>query len=1511
MANPLVAQRQSSTTWHSGINLFDDAAGLYDGVQSGSWVEGGLSAFGVGMDVLTIAMNPVGTLISYGLNWLIEHVQPLQDALNQLAGDADQIQAYSKTWGNIATAVGKAAQDLTTAVKTDTANWTGQAADTYRANVTDKIDHINAAATCASTISTVVEMVGVLTAAVRMIVRDMVTQAVGDFIQDALEEAFSLGLGTPVVVAQVVEQVSEWITKITGVIKKLLNSVEALRPLMSKLEEIWSAIQKVMNALHGHAGGDEPHLPSDSTHPSSVDEPPTTTTPSDATTPSSAPHDAPPDTGDPAPTTGPADPTDPTTPSSSDGTTPSSADDEPPTGGQQSDGNGGCDGKGGDPVDAVSGQMITSVDDVELPGLLPLVLRRAYASGYRGGRSHGPGWASTLDQRLEFGPLGVRYFGDDAEQLHYPLPTGRAAVPEFGARWPLTWDGVSDTYRVEDPRTGWVRHFGPGRGTPGVRPITALTDRNGNRVDYVRDDHGVPIGITSSAGYRIDVGTQRTDDGVRLTGLTLRRADLEPAPLVGYRYDTAGRLVEVVDAAGLPFRYEYDDAHRITAWVDRENYRYRYVYDADGRVVRGEGDGGVLSADFAYDLDNRISTVTDSLGNTTAYHYDEFQHVTKIVDPLGGVELTEYDRNHHLLSRTDALGNTTRYTRDADGSPVRVDRPDGTAITLSYNELRLPVEFVGPDGGGWHYDYDERGNLVRLTDPAGAVTSYGYGPRGEPTSVTDPLGRTTTVVTDAAGLPLSVTGPSGATETYQRDAAGRLVAVTDPMGAVTTTEWSATNKPLRCHYPDGTTQTWQWNRNGDLVAATDPGGATTRYEIGAFHEVAARTDPDGARHVFGHDTELRLVQVVNPQGLVWRYTYDAAGNLAGEQDFNGRTLRYAHDAMGQLVELVNGAGETTAITRDAIGRITEQRGSDGRHTRFAYDPAGRLTHASNADCELRFTRDALGRVLAEAVDGRVVASAYDTAGQRTSRTTPTGRVSSWQYDAVGRPLTVTAAGQRITFGHDAAGRETHRWLGPHIAVTSAWNPVGQLTARQLVDVTDRDGGRISELLFGRTWTYRADGLPNSVTDDLEGTRRFDLDPLGRVTSVHAATWQERYEYDSSGNLTFSADSRAAGSPVAGPRLTTGTLLRRAGRSHFDYDAQGRLVRTVRQTLSGRRQIWTYRYDSQDQLVDVVNPAGHRWRYRYDPLGRRVAKQRLDGPTVVEEVRFSWDGDTVAEQEHRGPDTAVTATTWDYEPGALIPVSQDRRRFDGRTPQDVIDRQFHAIVTDLIGTPTELVTTEGRIDWRRRAGLWGNEYRPATGSAHECLLRFPGQYHDYETGLDYNHHRYYDPETARYTGPDPLGLDPAPNHHGYVDNPLTWTDPLGLAGITKARYLYLDRPGYWNYVLKDSSGKIYYVGRAGPNETVQSVARRHAANGDRFNPDPANPANGDTLERVPGSRTYGQARLMEQDMIDKNGTFIGKGAGTQRGNVIRGMDPDKLAEYQDYENRKNSGLGCPK
>jgi RHS repeat-associated protein len=195
---------------------------------------------------------------------------------------------------------------------------------------------------------------------------------------------------------------------------------------------------------------------------------------------------------------------------------------------------------------------------------------------------------------------------------------------------------------------------------------------------------------------------------------------------------------------------------------------------------------------------------------------------------------------------------------------------------------------------------------------------------------------------------------------------------------------------------------------------------------------------------------------------------------------------------------------------------------------------------------------------------------------------------------------------------------------------------------------------------------------------------------------------------------------------------------------------------------------------------VRTPDGTLWRYHYDPLGRRVAKERLgpDGESVVERTEFVWDGPVLAEQSTapNGQLPHRTTLTWDYD--GLTPIAQTERLTDEAT-QVEIDARFFAITTDLIGTPTELVDEQGRIAWQSRATLWGVTAWNADADAY-TPLRFPGQYFDPESGLHYNHHRYYDPLTARYTTPDPLGLAPAPDPAGYVHNPCTTSDPLGLA-----------------------------------------------------------------------------------------------------------------------------------
>ncbi|MDX6361376.1 MAG: hypothetical protein QOC85_379 [Streptomyces sp.] len=1050
----------------------------------------------------------------------------------------------------------------------------------------------------------------------------------------------------------------------------------------------------------------------------------------------------------------------------------------------------------GEPIDVATGAMLMTQTDLTLPASLPLLFQRTHLSSYRGGVCFGPTWISTLDECVQIDGEGVVFAAADGMRLVYPVPEPDVAtLPVKGARWPLYWDGKPDgVMTITDPESGVVRTFSTpfSSGSFGVvhLPLDSWSDRNGARIDVERDDEGVPFGIRHSGGYYVAVDTQ----GPRITALRL----LDEAPsrygpqgplgegtiVMRYAYDTSGNLTEVINSSDEPLRFTYDGQGRMTRWTDRNGTWFSYVYDERGRVVRTEGVDGILSGTLTYDDAASTTTYTDSLGHVSSHRYNSEGLVVEETDPLGHAARTRWNKHGDKpLAVTDPLGRAMLYGYDEAGNATEVTLPDGSVARAAYNEQGLPTEVVELGGAVWRHTYDERGNLLMTVDPTGTEARYTHDESGRPTAITNGLGHTRTVAYDAAGLPLAVTDELGHTTTVRRDSFGRVIEVTDPLGHATRLGWTTEGKPSWRELADGARESWTWDAEGNLLSHTDLAGNTTHHTVGHFGAPATRTDPDGARYTFAHDTELRLTTVTNPQGLTWSYAYDEAGRLTAETDFNGRTLTYTRDTAGRQATRTNSAGQTLRFVRDPLGRVVEQHADTGDVTTFAYGSDGSLCRAANADAEVTLERDMLGRVRSETVNGRTTTHVYDAVGRRTRRVTPSGLVSEWTYDPAGRPLTLRSSAGALDFAHDAAGRETQRNLGTGATLAQMWNATGLLTAQTLTAaVPDR-------ILQHRTYAHRTDGYLTEIRELTSGTRCFDLDGVGRVTGVRAHGWSETYAYDLAGTVVH-ATSPAHEAP--GERRFDGTLVRSAGRTSYEHDAEGRLVRRTRKLLNGQTRTWTYSWNAEDRLTEVTAPDGSRWRYAYDPLGRRISKQRVaDDGSVADRTDFVWDDLSLTEQT--APDGWVT--TWDHAPDSPRPVAQTSRKRTATAANASFLAQlaeesdpehgarFLAVVTDSVGTPTELVSATGELVWQRRTSLWGTHV-PAPGEATssvDCPLRFPGQYADSETGLHYNLHRYYDPETARYISADPLGLLPAPDHHAYVPNPLGWSDHLGLAG----------------------------------------------------------------------------------------------------------------------------------
>ncbi|MEV6561597.1 putative T7SS-secreted protein [Nocardia sp. NPDC051756] len=1097
-----------------------------------------------------------------------------------------------------------------------------------------------------------------------------------------------------------------------------------------------------------------------------------------------------------------------------------------------------------DPVDISTGEFLLPETDLDLPGVLSLTLLRAHHSNYRFGRWFGPSWSSTLDARIVIEDAGVTFIGENAMMLAYPHAEVGVPVHPLteGQQWSLTRTEAGG-YRVRDQRRELIWHFAPELGLDGIEArfgnyaVSAITDRHHNRLRFHYDADGVPIEVTHSGGYRVRIDSDRA----RITGLSLLTDDPDigefATPILEFTYDETD-LIAVTDADGATTRYTYDADHRMTSWTDSNGNQMVNTYDESGRVVFQRGTAGILNCDYDYlplpDGSGRLTTITDSLGATTSHGFDRELQLRDIIDPTGRRTHIDYNADRRPLTITDPDGATTRYLYNDAGDRAKIIRPDGNSTEIEYLWRHRPSTITSPDGSISRREWTTDGDLAAVIDPAGNRTEFTYHPNGALATIVESNGARTTMQVDAAGLLTQVTQPDGTVTRIRHDAAGRPTHVIDPLGTATRFDWSPAGKLLRRTDPDDHTESWTYDGEGNTRSYTDRTGGVTQFAYGAFDLLHSRTEPDGSITRYTWDTERRVTAVHNPIGQSWTYEYDSAGRLIAETDYAGATTRYTHDRAGRIGAITPATGTTRHHRHDLLGRLTEITAGD-EWIRYTYDPVGRVLSAVNgtgADPthSLEFAYTATGSTAAERLDTRQpMLFEHDQRGHRIRRTTPSGAVATWHHDVTGRLDQLSADERDITFDYDPLGRLTG-WRVDELAITRGITAVGQVTHQDVTAFPARSlslGSGLSarpapHLLRRDEFTYRPDGylightVARAQADRLH--RDYSLDAAGRITTVSTnGNPTERYTYDALSNIINSATpaTPSSSTPVAAPAFPTDdnrreyrdNLLVRDGRTRFHYDAAGRLIRKTTVRLSRKPDVWHYRYNAFDELVDVWTPDHQWWHYTYDALGRRTTKQHLatDG-TVLERVDYLWDGLHLIEQA-----TSTSTIRWQYQPGSHTPLTQT-------TDVATIDREFYAIVTDLAGAPTELIDpTTAQSVAVAAADLWGRtNWRGKTSSP----LRFPGQIYDPETGLHYNMFRYYNPDTGQYLTPDPLGLAPAPNPYAYTTNPLRFIDPLGLTPSACERFDNFNRqvtPGELQRAPAPYPG-----GRAGHADTKHRV-----------------------------------------------------------------------------------------
>jgi RHS repeat-associated protein len=175
-----------------------------------------------------------------------------------------------------------------------------------------------------------------------------------------------------------------------------------------------------------------------------------------------------------------------------------------------------------------------------------------------------------------------------------------------------------------------------------------------------------------------------------------------------------------------------------------------------------------------------------------------------------------------------------------------------------------------------------------------------------------------------------------------------------------------------------------------------------------------------------------------------------------------------------------------------------------------------------------------------------------------------------------------------------------------------------------------------------------------------------------------------------------------------------------------------------------------------------------WRATYDPLGRRISKE-----WAGQKAEFFWDQDRLMAEIFPGGRCRIYVYA---DEQALVPFMFLDYESVEASPKKGVRYFIHA---NQIGTPLRIENDSGQVVWSASIDAYGKATVDAA-STIEFSLRFPGHYHDAETGLHYNRHRYYSPKLGRYLQNDPIGLAGGLNVYAYPANPLVQVDVNGLS-----------------------------------------------------------------------------------------------------------------------------------
>lgn len=198
-------------------------------LRAGDWSTAALDGLTSGFKLGGAIADPLGTGLSTGVEWLIEHIHPLTRLLDELAGQPDVVRGKAEL---ATTQAGRLRAD---AAAFATHGWEGQAGNAFRSRQESLTDLTHTAADALDATGNALANAATTIDAVRSFVRGLVADVIADAMKWIVLTGLSGGSATPALVLRVSSKVAAAVARASNKISDLAAAIQRLVSLLGRL----------------------------------------------------------------------------------------------------------------------------------------------------------------------------------------------------------------------------------------------------------------------------------------------------------------------------------------------------------------------------------------------------------------------------------------------------------------------------------------------------------------------------------------------------------------------------------------------------------------------------------------------------------------------------------------------------------------------------------------------------------------------------------------------------------------------------------------------------------------------------------------------------------------------------------------------------------------------------------------------------------------------------------------------------------------------------------------------------------------------------------------------------------------------------------------------------------------------------------------------------------------------------------------------------------------------------